>query len=134
MVGGNDSDVVFGRPNNYLVNTVKRLYLARTPKEDLQWCENKNIRSNSFVDAIMTIDDHIVEIDRKERYDCPFLLNLGHMDTHPNPWHHIENSRETEPRISLRMMCNRKYSMKHWVDLHKQGKFLGVANKPRMGW
>ena len=66
--------------------------------------------------------------DRKVTYDCPFLLNLGHLDTHPNPWHRVENSRTAEPRISFRLMCNEKYAMKHWVDLYKQGNLLNAKS------
>ncbi len=119
-----DSDIVFGQPNNFVLNTIEQLYKSRTPEQDVQWCENKNIRSNFYSDAIMTIDENVTEIDRKVNYDCPFLLNLGHMDTHPNPWHRVENSRATEPRISFRLMCNENLPMQHWVDLHKKGNLL----------
>ena len=121
-----DSDIVFGKPSDYVLDTVEQLYKARTPEQDVQWCKDKNIRSNFYSDAIMTIDDQVTEIDRKVNYDSPFLLNLGHADTHPNPWHRVENSRTTEPRISLRLMCNENVSMKHWIDLHKEGKLINV--------
>lgn len=121
-----DSDIVFGQPNDYVLDTVEQLYKSRTPEQDVQWCENKNIRSNFYSDAIMTIDENVTEIDRKVNYDCPFLLNLGHPDTHPNPWHRVENSRADEPRISFRLMCNENIPMKHWIELHKQGKLLNA--------
>ena len=128
LSGKTDNDIVFGQPSEKVVNTVERLYNQRTLEQDVQWCENKNIRSNFYSDAIMTIDEEVTEIDRKVTYDCPFLLNLGHLDTHPNPWHRVENSRTAEPRISFRLMCNEKYSMKHWVDLHKEGKLLNATS------
>ena len=121
-----DSDIVFGQPSEYVLNTVEQLYNLRTPGQDVQWCKDKNIRSNFYSDAIMTIDDNVTEIDRKINYDCPFLLNLGHQDTHPNPWHRVENSRTKEPRISFRLMCNEELPMSHWANLHKECKLINA--------
>ena len=39
-----DSDIVFDNPNDYVLDTVEQLY--KLNEQDVQWCENKNIRSN----------------------------------------------------------------------------------------
>ena len=39
-----DSDIVSDNPNDYVLDTVEKLYNPRT-EQDVQWCENKNIRS-----------------------------------------------------------------------------------------
>ena len=124
----NDSDLVFGRPNDRIMNEVERLYINRRNAQDVQWNKDMNIRTNMYSDALMFHNEEVVEIDRKVNYDSPFLLNLGHLDTHPNPWHRVENSRTSEPRITFRLMLNEEYPMKHWIDMHNEGKLLNAKS------
>jgi len=124
----NDSDLVFGMPNERIQKEVEHLSINRRDSFDVQWNEDKSIRSNIYSDAVMFINEEVKEIDRKVKYDCPFLLNLGHLDTHPNPWHRVENSRASEPRITFRLMLNEEYPMKHWIDMHNEGKLLNAKS------
>ena len=127
VVGEDNSDVVFGEPSQYVQQTVESLYnqLPDNPGvNDVQWCKDKNIRSNLYSDAIWSIDEQVVEIDRKIGYESPFLLNLGHLHDHPNPWHRVDNTKCTQSRISFRLMVNEQIPFSYWKDLIQKGEFL----------
>ena len=130
------SDVYFGQPSDTIVQQEKELselLLEKNRKRLIQ--KSKPIGSHNFnrisapnSDNTMSVylgrtgfhDDtfeqaHIKTNIVREGYNLPYIINV-------QKWHKVITT--NKPRVSLRYMCDDKYSFEELEKLHQQGNLI----------